>query len=618
MNTPAGSLPPASRFNVTADDLRRYDWQKLIAEVSDKDCYAFADIFTKAIAERKAANDDLGQRVYSLLWLLASVWPNLDANGNPYQSMMTWADGRRSLNTDDLVAPDLDALRAIVGEIVDPEFRARVADILWECARDFRAAQSAVQAFLDAAAASKSPDDWVGYTERLDRAARIAARKGFEKEKGSVVAVVEAGIAEYEHKSPPDNLCDRLMGILLLLDAGDSARYAAAAEQMAAASAQAGEWDFAENYWQTATAWHRRAKDAAAVHRCLLEAAETNVSRAKAGLPGRGTNFGYAAHWMGRGLEALRQAKASPERIAEIHRAFLALQKQSLGELETVSLDVDAIPGFRENEEKTQTAATAHVQGRPFGEAIHRFAYITRPTNTVELKEQVRKISERTIFDKVISTAALDHAGKVADTINPASAGAPDDPEILRKKMVRQAADISWPLRVGWYIEPARIAIRAEHPCRKPDFRFLTDSNPFIPPGHEGIFTRGIQAGFFGDWLVAMHLLIPQLEASLRHVLQQAGVVTSTLEADNTQKERDLNQLLWMPEIETVFGADTVFDLRGIMIERFGHNMRNESAHGLMSEGGFYQPAAAYLWWLVIRLCWKGYSMDQRSATPET
>ena len=64
-----------------------------------------------------------------------------------------------------------------------------------------------------------------------------------------------------------------------------------------------------------------------------------------------------------------------------------------------------------------------------------------------------------------------------------------------------------------------------------------------------------------------------------------------------------------MPEIEDILGPNITFDLRGILIERFGHNMRNESAHGLMPEGAFYQPASVYLWWLVIRLCWEGYKL---------
>jgi hypothetical protein len=167
-------------------------------------------------------------------------------------------------------------------------------------------------------------------------------------------------------------------------------------------------------------------------------------------------------------------------------------------------------------------------------------------------------------------------------------------------------AGIKWAIVAEWQIEPARRTISDEHPVRLEDLSFLVLDNAFIPPGHEGIYLRGLQAGFFGDWLVSMHLLIPQLEASVRYVLQQYGVVTSTLGADGIQMERDINQFLWEEQMEKIFGPDVLFDLRGILIERCGNNLRNEMAHGLMHEGAFYRWSSVYLWWLVIHLCWTG------------
>ena len=59
--------------------------------------------------------------------------------------------------------------------------------------------------------------------------------------------------------------------------------------------------------------------------------------------------------------------------------------------------------------------------------------------------------------------------------------------------------------------------------------------------------------------------------------------------------------------MKDVLGEDLVFDLRGILIERFGHNLRNESAHGLMPEAAFYDASSVYLWWLLLHTCWKGF-----------
>jgi hypothetical protein len=103
-----------------------------------------------------------------------------------------------------------------------------------------------------------------------------------------------------------------------------------------------------------------------------------------------------------------------------------------------------------------------------------------------------------------------------------------------------------------------------------------------------------------------MHLLVPQIENSIRYVLNQNGVITTTLR-NGIQKEKDINDLLPSEEVKDVLGEDLVFDLRGILIERFGHNLRNESAHGLMPEAAFYDASSVYLWWLLLHICWKGF-----------
>ncbi|RYD82289.1 MAG: DUF4209 domain-containing protein [Verrucomicrobiaceae bacterium] len=518
------------------------------------------------------------------------------------------SDGTRSLNPDDLSEEDLNAFESFVHEIEDPEFRARVADVLWIRRKDFKAAKLAIPAFLESAERVKTDDLWPPYIDRLDRSAQIAGKKGFDAECKSVIDTVEAAIVEFENNPKSGLMCNRLMGILLMLREGDISRYAALSERLARDFQTTGEWHFAEAYWQIAESWHRRAKADGELQRCQIEAAECNILRAEEGLGEGSPQFGYSAHWMGRGLEGLRRAKADTARIKEIHTRFLALQKASLGELTPSDFDPDSIPGLKENRAQVQEAAVSHVGGLPFKRAILGFALIGKPTDVGTMTKNEKKNSEGIIWDKLFGANRLDRDGKIAE-IMPTRGLAGDAPDqvAFRMKLCQTASMVTWPTAVEWRIEPARFTIAQEHSIRSKDLAFLVTNNPFIPQGHEGIYLRGIQAGFFGDWLVAMHLLIPQLEASLRHVLHQYGVVTSTLESDGTQKERDINQLLWDPKADEIFGQDILFDLRGILIERFGCNMRNELAHGLIYEAGFYRAEAVYLWWLAIHLCWIGF-----------
>lgn len=379
------------------------------------------------------------------------------------------------------------------------------------------------------------------YTDRLERAAQLSAKLGFGQPlHREVVAVVEAAIKDFENNLKTGLLCHRLMMTALAHDAADTARYAALSERFAKDFAAEGNWDFSEDYWQLAETWHRKAKDATEAQRCQLAAAECLVSKAEKSLEDKKYGLGHAAHWMGRGVEALRQAKADPNQIKEIHRRFLELERQSLTEMRPMDFNVDEIPGFRESEEKVQEAAAAHVRGHDFERAVTRLAHITKPIDTAAIRKQIESQSEEFIWDKIVGTVALDHSGKVADTLPPVGFGSADvEADAMRKKMVQHAREIHWPMQVSWKIEPARATILREHGIRRRDLFWLVAGNPFIPSGHEGMYLRGLQSGFFGDWLVAMHLLIPQLEASLRHVLQQHGVVISTLEADGTQRRSE-------------------------------------------------------------------------------
>ena len=105
-------------------------------------------------------------------------------------------------------------------------------------------------------------------------------------------------------------------------------------------------------------------------------------------------------------------------------------------------------------------------------------------------------------------------------------------------------------------------------------------------------FTRaGCRLAFAAIGCIAMHLLIPQLEASIRAVFQQRKIPTSTVE-NGIQQERDLGWLLNHSKAAEMFGADIVFDLRGLLTEDFGWNLRNDQAHGLIPESGFYSEAS--------------------------
>ena len=171
-------------------------------------------------------------------------------------------------------------------------------------------------------------------------------------------------------------------------------------------------------------------------------------------------------------------------------------------------------------------------------------------------------------------------------------------------EMFHQAAQVDWNLRAQAYIEVCRRQIVSEHQPDQRDLQFLVTHNPFIPPGHEVLFLKGISSGFRGELDITAHFLVPQIEESIRHVLKSAGHITSKLDAKLIQEERSLGILLSLPESIELFGKDHVFELRGILCEKFGYDLRNRLAHGFLSYRECWSADVLNIWWLVIRfLC---------------
>lgn len=99
-----------------------------------------------------------------------------------------------------------------------------------------------------------------------------------------------------------------------------------------------------------------------------------------------------------------------------------------------------------------------------------------------------------------------------------------------------------------------------------------------------------------------MHILAPQVENLFRDIAQGAGGITVTLEKDGTSMEKVLSSILSLPELMDCYDNDILFIFRGLLNERAGANIRNEIAHGIISESACSTGACLYFGVAVIKL----------------
>jgi hypothetical protein len=132
----------------------------------------------------------------------------------------------------------------------------------------------------------------------------------------------------------------------------------------------------------------------------------------------------------------------------------------------------------------------------------------------------------------------------------------------------------------------------------------ITSVSHFVCPGFEHIYALGLARFLQGDMMSACHLLFPQLENSLRHVLSDSGFDTSKLDEEMLQEDRSISGLLKnrRDELESVFGVDLIYTIDLLFNFKGGPCLRHELAHGKLASGNCYLHSSIYACWLMYYL----------------
>jgi hypothetical protein len=579
---------------LTKKDFEELQWEDLVKKSDKKECFSYFPIFFAKAQEAKVAGEAKAEEIFILLGGVTSMMLKESSTTEPFAPMFVKPEYQSAV-IDDFCDEHLRVLSEIVFDILDPEIRARIADILWIKKRDIRIAELAIKSYLESAIVLEDPIQWTHCAERIERAFRLGASLG--KNAGyldQVISHIEAVLDKYNGEDPKF-LSNKLMGFLLEQRKGDGKKYSLLSEKLAKRAESNGDWYRARTYWETKAQWYSIEKDETNKRAALIQAAETYVKDAEAAIKREKPSHMIASAHLQHAIEAYRRIGGEKERLEELHRILLEYQEKSTNELEIVSTEINLT-----NEVKK---AIERVKGKKLHEAIFELALIINSPGFNDLKNQVQELAKEYPIRHLFNTVAINEKGKVTD--HRASLFSNNSKEIetaMRANMFEQAK-LHQTIHIQGIIEPARNQINLEHNIRLSDFLPIVSNNPLIPEGREHIYAQGLHAGMIGDFLLAAHLLIPQFENSIRYVLAQRGILTSGIDSEGVQDEHSLNKTMYLPEMIEIFGEDITFDLQGLLVERFGANLRNRMAHGLIPYNAFYSVEVCYLWWLVLRLC---------------
>lgn len=578
------------------EDFINSGWKEVIDNSERKECYSYHMAFWNKAMKAQEAGNIREQAVFAILACVAGAEIKPESNDEFFNEVFS-----------NLTEEHLNFLSDIALEILDPELQARVADILWVKKRDHQMGQLAVDAYLASAKELEHPEEWSYCTDRIERALRLARTINYKPE--FAVKYIEEVLNRYQAKDPLW-LSVKLMELLLDCKLGNADKYSILAEQGAIFAESKQEWDKARNYWQIKSQWHRIDKNSEKAYKAKIQSAETYIKESEDSLTKHPTPYSKSSHDLQKAFEAFERLKSQSTgeeitaintRLEEIHKRLLEYQQQSSNELITVYSEFNISDEIK--------LAKSQVKGKKFQEAILALAFLGIPQKVSDLRQIVE---QNAWLSQLMPRVKMNEMGNIIarQPIEPDKAE-----EAIRFEMYTIAVE-AHRCHAQAFIEPARKQIVLEHITEKSedkkiketDLISLVVNNPFVPPGRENLFTKGLYAGLTGDFITSTHILIPQIENSVRYLLSNRGAITSGIDNKNNgiQKEDNLNSTLYAskyPQITSIFDEDTLFDLQGLLIEHSGSNLRNRMAHGLISNNDFSNPIFSYLWWVTLRLC---------------
>ena len=591
---------------INADALAFLDLDGLVDAVSEKECRAFGDVLTPLLKDEETWSPaQLEAMRFAGAVLMMMLRPSQPAE--PFGPMFVMG-GNRSAIPEDFPRPVVLGLVDWAMAMKDPELRARFLDLIWVQGKSFPAAQGAVEAYVESAKRLEHPKEWPPCADRFERALRIAAGlgRGGLSLRDKVLAEIDATVARHRGEDPL-YLTHRLTRLLLEFRYGENAQLAQWAAAAAEAAEKSGEFWRARDYYQLAADCFDAAGDAEAKGGALRRAAEVLVLEAEAAVPQSGRGAMAAASILAQAVDAMRQAPGGKERAAALHERMLELQPQAMSEMKSVSTTIDTT-------ELVESALEA-VRGKTFRDSAIALCGMSRPPSLEQLLRQVAEQARVAVLGSMFQSDIVNSRGRVVAKAPPLLNGVTDPTDEGVRVRMFQSARLARNLTVQAMINPARQEIVAAHNPSRQDVVTLIRNSPWVPSGHAESIARALVAGFHGDMLVAGHLVPPQIEALVRHVVESSGGITTMLDPNGLQPERPLMALLDTEEALRAFGEAGVFELKDLLVDPLGSNLRNEVAHGLLDDEGLFGGDMLYAWWLLLRCCvWTALQVERQQA----
>ncbi len=485
-------------------------------------------------------------------------------------------------------------LESILPEIGDSEAKARVADVLWTLGygKRHKHAETAIEAYILSAERLLQLPYEIPAAERVERAFRIAKQlNGRNSKYDDVREKIEYYIETQKDDAP--FFVKHLINFLFEEKEEDGEKYLSILEDIAKKRAREKKFFRLDEFWYLAAKLYQKINNKDKAKYCQIQAAETYVAMANIGEQSGSPSSILISHHLQEAVNRYKRLGKS-ERFNELYKRLLEAQSKTPSEMKSVSFSMDI---------SEEIKAKEHVSGCNTREALLRFAFLMPLLSFEEVKKSVEGLETEFPLTSLFPCTYYDAVGRVQ------SISSSDDP--IEVKMHRHVAQVLRPLAAQFFNQALQ-QMRSEHSIPLSQWVSFIEGSPFVPPDCVNVYAHGLSLGFNGDFLTAAHILIPQMENSIRHILNVHNIPTSKQTSSGTQEEKSLNVILNCSELEAILERDLIFDLKGLLIKKEGSNLRNDLMHGLLSDDQLSSSDMVYLYWLALRMALAHFFIERK------
>ncbi len=604
---------PPSTTTASPSDFRSSGWKEAACRSASPSYFSRYDGLCTAAVEANAAGFLSKAKV---LWLLGDACClRLDPLKLNEPLSPVYEGTTNEVRLDNFREDDLAFLASILPEIDDALVRARVADVLWlvRKPRDTQFATIAVDAYRGT---PLDGDSWfLNDSHNCWRRAIFISKQVRalgEKRLAEIEAALHAAIdSELDAGDAAPSMIETLLDYGLAQDrVNELAERLIVRANCLLASASGVRFFVARNYLSLAKRCFNIEGNKA--HSADMDCAmsQSFVDEAESRMTGGPGSNVIAASFYADAVKALlavpralRKDRGIDEKIKSLRQIQRHIAEQSMGDfapMEGEAIDIgDEV-----------RATEALVSGKELLDALLALTECWPLTRRKLTEDDLRKRMQTMSFSRIFASQKLAEDGRVIAKSPPAgdsTDSTANSDKAVWAKMVEEHAVVTIPFAVQCAILPAVGQLAREHLITHHDLVNIVGFSRVVPSERVGLVAKGLKAGFDGDFIVALHLLVPQLEHLVRTHLQLVGAKTVSVDGAGLQMEIGLSALVDLPEMNSVFGEDLAFEIRAVFCDRFGPNLRNDVAHGLLVEGAMQSTASIYAWWLMFRAIFHQY-----------